>query len=187
MANRPSLVDEGAESDFLSAEHMEAMVGFESAVARTPDEQALADDFQEFFASIGSRHFSAEEFLFLGAQHGGNGDCAGKNSLPERQLWPNVKPLVLALDALRARLACPVYLTCVYRNPEYNRCVGGVDGSQHRNFTAADCVFKGSDVRDCAGIARQLRSDGVFSGGVGLYRSFVHIDVRGTDADWSSE
>jgi lysozyme len=33
-------------------------------------------------------------------------------------------------------------------------------------------------------IAQQLRGEGLFSGGIGLYGSFVHVDVRGYNADW---
>ena len=31
---------------------------------------------------------------------------------------------------------------------------------------------------------KQLRQQGIFEGGIGIYKTFVHVDVRGTRADW---
>ena len=38
-----------------------------------------------------------------------------------------------------------------------------------------------SDVVD---VLQQMRSSGLFSGGIGKYTSFVHVDTRGHNADW---
>jgi uncharacterized protein YcbK (DUF882 family) len=35
-----------------------------------------------------------------------------------------------------------------------------------------------------AKVARALREEGRFRGGIGLYPDFVHVDTRGTNATW---
>ncbi len=49
---------------------------------------------------------------------------------------------------------------------------------------AADIVASGIDAAACADCVQAVRTLNVFSGGIGRYKSFVHIDVRGHNADW---
>ena len=49
---------------------------------------------------------------------------------------------------------------------------------------AVDVVFRGASSSHVASVARYLRSKRKFSGGIGTYNSFVHIDTRGYNADW---
>ena len=53
-------------------------------------------------------------------------------------------------------------------------------------FRAIDFMVEGnSRPTDWARALRSMRDDeGLFKGGVGLYASFVHLDTRGTNADW---
>jgi hypothetical protein len=174
---------EGAERDFESFDRVEVL-------QRSARDQVSAADlplireFQDFFRSLGARHFRADELLFLGASHHGTGSCAGKNRLPPRELWPNIVPLVHALDAIRDHVGKPIRLTNVYRDGPYNTCVGGVSSSQHLLFKAADIVASGANSTECARCARAVRTGGVFTGGIGHYTGFVHVDVRGEIADW---
>ena len=176
--------DEGNEADFLEFEAIAAIDNLESAIELSPEDQRLADEFEAFFSDLHVRHFAASEFLTLGASHNGSGRCGGKNKLPPAELWPNATSLIKTMDEIRERLGTPVKLTNVFRAEDYNLCVGGVSRSQHRLFKAADFVAREGTSANWAETARAARADGVFSGGVGVYRSFVHVDVRGTDADW---
>ena len=90
--------------------------------------------------------------------------------------------LVMVLETIRAHFDAPVVIHSGYRTPQYNAKVGGVTDSQHCYGTAADIVVRGKTPAQVAAYARQLMPDW---GGVGVYDSFCHIDVREAKADWN--
>ena len=90
--------------------------------------------------------------------------------------------LVMVLETIRAHFGAAVTINSGYRTPEYNAKVGGVARSQHCYGTAADIVVKGQTPEAVAAFARTLMPDW---GGVGVYKSFTHIDVREARADWT--
>ncbi len=108
-----------------------------------------------------------------------------KNTLPPAKIWRNMRPTLLVAEQIGNRLGENVRVVIsAYRSPEYNaRCEGSARNSQHMRNLALDLQFTSSP-RRVAQVARDLRAEGKFQGGVGLYRSFVHIDTRGTNADW---
>ena len=89
--------------------------------------------------------------------------------------------LVMVLQSLRSHFCAAVTINSGYRTPQYNAKVGGVTDSQHCYGTAADIVVWGKTPAQVAAYARQLMPDW---GGVGVYDSFCHIDVREAKADW---
>ena len=89
--------------------------------------------------------------------------------------------LVMVLQSLRSHFCAAVTINSGYRTPQYNARVGGVTDSQHCYGTAADIVVRGKTPAQVAAYARQLMPDW---GGVGVYDSFCHIDVREAKADW---
>ena len=137
-------------------------------------------------AEWGIMHFSASELMELGASHKSPGSPAfGKNSLPPRAKWNNIRKTVEILDELRKRIGQPIHILSAYRNSEYNHFVGGATKSQHLEFNALD-FYAGGTTRPShwAGILKDMRTNGDFMGGIGTYGSFVHLDTRGTNADW---
>lgn len=129
------------------------------------------------------QHFKWHEFLVKGGAHATN----GLNTDPPQELWENVLPLVRVLEEFRGQVGLPVVLTSVYRSPKYNSSIGGATRSQHMAFTAADFKVVGAGAggpSQWADRMRQIRSSGLFEGGIGKYATFVHVDVRGTRADW---
>lgn len=90
--------------------------------------------------------------------------------------------LVMVLQSLRSHFCAAVTINSGYRTPQYNARVGGVMDSQHCYGTAADIVVRGKTPAQVAAYARQLMPDW---GGVGVYDSFCHIDVREAKADWA--
>ena len=83
--------------------------------------------------------------------------------------------LVEILQKVRDHFGKAVTINSAYRTPTHNKSVGGVAQSQHTYGTAADIKI--------AGITPQKIYDYVDSlmpnkGGVGLYSTFVHVDVR---------
>jgi len=107
------------------------------------------------------------------------------NSLPPSELWNNMPSTLLVADKIAECLGeSVVEIISAYRSPAYNAtCPGGKVHSQHLRNGALDLVFHSSPAK-VAKVARELRSQGVFKGGVGLYPDFTHVDTRGNNADW---
>lgn len=89
--------------------------------------------------------------------------------------------LVEFLEAVRIRFGKPVIVNSGYRTPSYNAKIGGSKLSQHMFGTAADIYVEGVS---SAEIADYLDSLMPISGGIGIYKSFVHVDVREEFSRW---
>lgn len=68
-----------------------------------------------------------------------------------------------------------------YRSPEHNKAVGGVSNSQHVKGTAADIVVADTDPLTVGQIAEYFLNT---KGGIGVYKSFTHVDTRATRSRW---
>lgn len=134
--------------------------------------------FQRLLDKWGVKHFTAREFFYRGASD----ERWHINSDPPAKLWPNMEATAKTLEEARKRLGEPIRLTSIFRNEAYNRKVGGVRNSTHRFFNACDCVT--AQPAKLYLVFLDLRREGLFKGGLGLYRSFVHIDSRGHNATW---
>jgi uncharacterized protein YcbK (DUF882 family) len=112
--------------------------------------------------------------------------CKDGTGVPE-ELMENVKKLARNLQVLRDHLKRPITVMSGYRTPAYNKKCGGAPKSQHRLATAADLIVSGMtslEVRDA--IIQLIKEGKMDSGGVGIYPTFVHYDVRGRNARWGS-
>ena len=90
--------------------------------------------------------------------------------------------LVEILQKIREKFG-ETKINSAYRTEAYNKRVGGVSKSQHLLGTAADIYVFGVKPQDIAEYAEYLMPK---SGGIGLYGSFVHIDVRESRSRWNS-
>ena len=107
------------------------------------------------------------------------------NSLPPKKTWKKMAPTLKVIDRLASEMGAPVEsILSAYRSPRYNRAVRGKSHSFHMHNQAIDVQFQGTSPWRVASVARYLRKKGKFDGGVGRYRSFVHVDTRGYNADW---
>lgn len=107
------------------------------------------------------------------------------NSLPPRYMWSRIGPTLKVLDAMSTSMRAPISeLLSIYRSPSYNRAVRGRSRSQHLENRAVDVRFKGVSAYTASRVARRIRSQGKFSGGIGRYSSFTHVDTRGHNTDW---
>ncbi len=142
------------------------------------------NEFQTFVDSLGLRHVSAGELLFLG--HSNNsGSCKGKNAFPPKALWKNIGNTAQMLDEIRHRLGYSVHINSAYRNLAYNSCIGGEPASLHMQYNAIDFRGSGQTAAVWHAVAKAVRaSDARFTGGIGRYNTFVHIDTRGHMANW---
>lgn len=91
--------------------------------------------------------------------------------------------LVKLLQKIRDYFGKPVTLNSAYRNATYNAKIGGASKSQHVNGNAADIVVKGIKPEDVAKYAEYIMPK---TGGIGLYPTFTHVDVRTNRSRWKN-
>lgn len=121
-----------------------------------------------------TKNFSLKEF-----------DCKDGTPVPS-EFIDNCKELAENLQALRDYLNVPVTITgSGYRTPSHNKKVGGAKNSQHLVAKAADINAKGYTPIKLAAVIEKLIKEGKMKqGGIGIYKGFVHYDIRGTKARW---
>ena len=85
------------------------------------------------------------------------------------------------LHEIRQHFHAPVNITSGYRTENHNKKVGGARKSTHLDGRAADIVVKGVSPSKVAAYAERLMPE---MGGIGEYRTFVHIDVRKEKSRW---
>lgn len=90
--------------------------------------------------------------------------------------------VVMVADEARHRLGKPLRINSAYRSPKYNRAIKGSVASQHLKAAALDLSGSPSTLH---GILTKMRKEGIFKGGIGKYKTFTHVDVRGRNADWN--
>lgn len=102
-------------------------------------------------------------------------------------LLDNVQELATNLQVLRDFLKEPVKILSGYRNPTYNKTVvEGAIASQHMQAKAGDLTVKSKTPKELHAIIEKLITQGKMKqGGLGLYKGFVHYDVRGIKARWN--
>ena len=97
----------------------------------------------------------------------------------------NIQKLANQLQTLRNELGVPVIINIAYR-PVFYEVSKGRDGtSQHTLGKAADITAQGLKPKYVAAKIEQLISSGdMLQGGLGVYPTFVHYDIRKTCARW---
>lgn len=89
--------------------------------------------------------------------------------------------LVNLLQNIRGHFGQPVTINSAYRTETYNKAVGGSRTSQHLYGKAADIAVKNISPMEICQYAEYLMPA---SGGVGLYQTFTHVDVRAARSRW---
>ena len=111
--------------------------------------------------------------------------CKDGTDVPT-ELMPNVKKLANELQKLRDLLDEPIYINSGYRTPSYNKKIGGARNSFHVQAKAADIVVKSLSPKQLHSKIEYFISQGVLNfKGIGLYSTFVHVDVRDKKARWN--
>jgi uncharacterized protein YcbK (DUF882 family) len=97
----------------------------------------------------------------------------------------NIQKLANQLQYVRDFLELPITLTNAYRCRSHNKEVGGVSDSQHILGKAADLQVKGLTTAELYTAVDILAEyNHVLQGGLGLYNTFVHYDIRGNKTRW---
>lgn len=89
--------------------------------------------------------------------------------------------LVQVLQSIRTHFGKPVTIHSAYRTTAKNKAVGGAVYSQHLYGTAADISVSGVSPKTVAAYAETLLPN---TGGIGIYKTFTHVDVRENKSRW---
>ena len=120
-----------------------------------------------------TKNFSIEEF-----------DCNDGSKMPIN-IYHNMVKVANQLQTLRDYIGKPIQVNSAYRSEEYNASIGGVKNSQHIMGRAADIVIKGMTPIEVSKVIEELIDKGdILQGGIGIYSSFVHYDIRGHKTRW---
>ena len=90
--------------------------------------------------------------------------------------------LVNLLQKIRDHFDKAVIINSAYRTEAHNKSIGGATYSQHKYGLAADIHINGVTPKEIAAYVETLLPA---SGGIGIYKSFVHIDVRRVKSRWN--
>ena len=137
----------------------------------------------------GIKHFSALEICDVGRTRQGPYRSAVLTS-PPMELLENAWRLIDVLEWLRAlNGTSSVLINSWFRDQCYNRSCGGAPTSMHMTCGAADVSKVGSIPSEVADMLEDHPDARYF--GIGRYKSFTHIDVRGlqsrpSPARWGS-
>jgi uncharacterized protein YcbK (DUF882 family) len=98
---------------------------------------------------------------------------------------PNILELAENLQILRDEVG-RIDLTNAYRCKEHNADVGGSINSQHLLGKAADIKSKKLKPSEVAEHVDDMMKNETFKmGGIGIYNTFTHVDIRDYRARWS--
>ena len=92
--------------------------------------------------------------------------------------------LVSVLQKIRTHFGKPVTITSAYRTPTHNKSCDGTTYSQHLYGKAADIKIAGVSPKKVAQYAEKILPN---SGGIGVYDTFTHIDVRSEKSRWDNK
>ena len=110
--------------------------------------------------------------------------CKCGCEMPDNVL-ENVKQLAFSLQTLRDKIKKPIKVNSSYRCVYHNRSIGSNDSSQHVLGKASDIVIKGQIPEQTANLIELLiENKEIHEGGLGVYNTFTHYDIRGTKARW---
>jgi uncharacterized protein YcbK (DUF882 family) len=116
--------------------------------------------------------------------------CKGGSQVPDKYL-ATVQKLADNLQVLRDEInkerktPKAIKINSAYRNASYNAKVGGKSNSQHLYAKAADIKISGVKPKEIAKtIEKLIKAGKMREGGIGIYDTFVHYDIRGTKARW---
>lgn len=90
--------------------------------------------------------------------------------------------LVNLLQKIRDHFGKAVIINSAYRTEAHNKSIGGATYSQHKYGLAADIHINGVTPKEIAAYVETLLPS---SGGIGIYKSFVHVDVRRVKSRWN--
>ncbi len=112
-------------------------------------------------------------------------NCKDGTPVPEI-FYGNLNTLVFNLQVLRTHIKKPIIITSGYRTIGYNKSINASKKSKHLTAEAADFKVIGIRPKTIYSIIEQLIQDEFMKqGGLGLYDTFNHYDIRGHKCRWT--
>ncbi|QDP58897.1 MAG: putative peptidase M15 [Prokaryotic dsDNA virus sp.] len=112
--------------------------------------------------------------------------CKCGNCEMPKEVYENMQKVAEQLQVLRDFLGRGIKINSGYRCPEHNENIGGTKNSQHKLGKASDIVVSGMEPEVVkAQIEDRILNGEMLQGGLGLYNTFVHYDIRGEKARWN--
>ena len=101
------------------------------------------------------------------------------------EVFLQIQKLASQLQCIRDFIRFPIKITSAYRCPSHNKEGGGVSNSQHVLGKASDIQVSDSSPEAIYQVIDTLAEYGhVLQGGLGLYNTFTHYDIRKTRVRW---
>jgi len=142
---------------------------------------ALLPEYSRYLAKLNLKQICPKQVIEAHAKSRGT----IWNTLPPKAWWTRMGYTLRVADRIALEMNVhEVEVISAYRCPAYNaNCEGAKSRSWHQANVAVDVKFP-ARASLVASTARNLRSRGLFKGGVGGYWNFTHIDSRGENMDW---
>ena len=122
-----------------------------------------------------TRNFKLSEF-----------ECKSGCEMPESVLM-EVKKLANQLQIIRDFIQQPIYINSGYRCKEHNAKIGGVKNSKHILGQAADMRVDNVSPEDLyEAIENLIKFNHIFEGGLGIYKTWIHYDIKLTRSRWDN-
>jgi uncharacterized protein YcbK (DUF882 family) len=120
-----------------------------------------------------STNFNLEEF------------ASADGKAPSGEVLKNLTEIAKNLEVLRKHIGQPIRVTSGFRSREHNKKIGGATNSFHVLGMAADIQVSKMTPEQVAKAIELLIAEGKMKeGGLGIYRTWVHYDLRGTKSRW---
>jgi uncharacterized protein YcbK (DUF882 family) len=111
--------------------------------------------------------------------------ASADGTAPSGEVLKNLTELAKNLEVLRKHIGQPIRVTSGFRSREHNKKIGGATNSFHVLGMAADIQVSKMTPEQVAKAIELLIAEGKMKeGGLGIYRTWVHYDVRGNKARW---
>lgn len=135
--------------------------------------------FDTLLSHLDVRHFAAYELCRVGVTRSNVTLQA-----PPPSLWANMIPTILRLETVRRELGGRLRINSGYRDPAYNKAVGGSTNSLHMAFNAVDVVPLDTTVHKLYEALIALPNAATYCGVIRYANNgFVHFDTRGLISD----
>jgi len=118
-------------------------------------------------------------------------NCKSGEPYPNEWIEPKLKPLCEQLEKIRALTGQPVKIVSGYRTKDWNtklyyRMGLKPTASKHIEGIAADILLEGMTILELyKAIEFLIKQKTIQDGGLGLYYTHVHYDIRGQHARWN--
>ena len=111
-------------------------------------------------------------------------NCKSGAEMPS-EVFDNIKKLAENMQVLRNHIGKPIQITSGYRSPDHNKKVGGAKASKHVLGQACDFKVKGvTPAEVIKSIETLIMCGKMKEGGIGVYPTWTHYDIRDTKARW---